>query len=177
MPIQLFRFVPVLRHILSLRFRVAAMPGAKHRLFCKESYTERHLIFSCITLCSLNLIVAVILFVAGPIIIYLRSQKDRSGKKDCRNRKAMNLLYKNRSWFFYPFFWSALPVQLFRFVPVLRYILSLRFRDAATPRAKRSPFCKKSGAKSPVIFFSRSSFIYDHKKIGAERRTAATEKQ
>ncbi len=33
-------------------------------------------------------------------------------------------------------FWSAKQVQLSTFVPVLRYILSLRYRDVAMPGAK-----------------------------------------
>ncbi|WP_343521622.1 hypothetical protein, partial [Pedobacter sp.] len=39
-------------------------------------------------------------------------------------------------------FWSAVPVQRSTFVPVLRYILSLRFRDAATPGAKNTGTAK-----------------------------------
>jgi hypothetical protein len=43
---------------------------------------------------QINLIVAVILFAAVPIVMQLPSQKDKSGKKDCLNRRALDLLYK-----------------------------------------------------------------------------------
>jgi hypothetical protein len=74
--------------------------SVSHRPMLKFiSPTDKTLTFRPSMFCStapgqINLIVAVILFAAVPIVMQLPSQKDKSGKKDCPNRKAMGLLYK-----------------------------------------------------------------------------------
>ena len=63
------------------------------------------------------------------------------------------LIYKN----FLFFFWSAGPEQLFKFVPVLRYILSLRFRDAAAHGARNTVAAKNK--KENESYWAKRYFI------------------
>jgi hypothetical protein len=100
MTVQLFGFVPVLRCIPRYASGMPLRPGLS-TIFLQGIRYNLPVNFPCRNLCSLNLIVAVILFVAGPIIIYLLSQKDKSGKKGYSNRSAMNLLYKKGTIHFY----------------------------------------------------------------------------
>jgi len=108
-----------------------------------------------------------------------------------------NFILKNLNCFF----GAQSSKQQLKFVPVLRCILSLRFRDAASPGAKHLSHARKY--TTPTYFFCKHSFIIPctalrsinlieavilfavptqtsptnhHKKIIAERRIARTEK-
>jgi len=51
-------------------------------------------------------------------------------------------------------FWSAKPVKRLGLVPVLRYILPLRFRDAAPPGAKKNLIPARKTILKPRLILS-----------------------
>jgi len=73
-PEQLFKCVPVLHYIPTLRFRDATAPGARNTVAAKNkkenaSYWAKCYFISYTALCLINLIVAVILFAAQTKIL------------------------------------------------------------------------------------------------------------
>jgi len=99
MTVQLFGSVPVLRCIPRCASGMPLRPGLGTAISARNPMQSRQLISPAVS-CVPKPYCSGYPFVAGSIIIYLRSQKDRIGKKDRPNRKAMNLLYKKALYIF-----------------------------------------------------------------------------